>query len=329
MNPDPDYSAAYLVIYTSADDLKGHGFTFTMGRGTELCVAAIQLIAPILVGRTLDDLVSDMGTVWRRLAGDSQLRWLGPEKGVVHLALAAVTNALWDLWARQQGKPLWRLIADMSPDELVRVIDFRHITDALTPAAARDIVARAIAGRDEMLPVLQTRGYPAYTTSAGWLAYPDDQIRTLCLQAVADGWDAIKMKVGRDRADDARRCAVVRAAIGDRLLMIDANQVWEIAEAIEHVSSLAQFDIYWIEERVSPDDILGHAPVATRGRPDPRPGPGFLVEPRRGSMALRTSHEHKIGRKTCSGDGCGGRHRAGDRADLRGGRCRGARDRHR
>ena len=261
MNPDPDYSAAYVVIHTSRDDLKGFGFTFTIGRGTELCVAAIQLIAPMLVGRTLDDLVSDMGAVWRSLAGDSQLRWLGPEKGVVHLALAAVTNALWDLWARRQGKPLWRLIADMTPEELVRVIDFRHITDALTPAEARDIVARAIAGRDAVLPILEDQGYPAYTTSAGWLGYPDDKIRALCLQAVADGWGAIKMKVGRDRADDARRCAVVRAAIGDRLLMIDANQVWEIAEAIDHVRSLAEFGIYWIEEPVSPDDILGHAAV--------------------------------------------------------------------
>lgn len=261
MNPDPDYSAAYVVIHTSRDDLKGYGFTFTIGRGTELCVAAIGLLAPMLEARSLDDLFADMGAVWRRLAGDSQLRWLGPEKGVVHLALAAVMNALWDLWARREGKPLWRLIADLSPDELVRVIDFRHITDALEPAQARDIVARAQAGRGAILPVLEREGYPAYTTSAGWLGYPDDQIRRLCQEAVADGWGAIKIKVGRDRADDVRRCAVVREAIGDRLLMIDANQVWEIAEAIDHVSALAEFGIYWIEEPVSPDDILGHAAV--------------------------------------------------------------------
>jgi L-fuconate dehydratase len=261
MNPDPDYSAAYVVIHTSRDDLKGHGFTFTIGRGTELCVAAIRLLAPMLEGRSLDELVSDMGAVWRRLAGDSQLRWLGPEKGIVHLALAAVVNALWDVWAREQGKPLWRLVADMSPEELVRVIDFRHITDALTPAEARDIVARAQAGRGAMRPILETQGYPAYTTSAGWLGYPDAQIRELCAQAVAEGWGAIKMKVGRNRADDARRCAIVREAIGQRLLMIDANQVWEVQEAIEHVRSLAAFDIYWIEEPVSPDDILGHAAV--------------------------------------------------------------------
>ena len=180
---------------------------------------------------------------------------------MVHLALAAVMNALWDLWARHEGKPVWRLIADLSPEALVRVIDFRHITDALTPAEAREIVARAIAGRGDVAPVLEAQGYPAYTTSAGWLGYPDDQIRALCLQAVADGWGAIKMKVGRDLADDLRRCAVVREAIGDRLLMIDANQVWEIAEAIEHVRALAPFGIYWIEEPVSPDDILGHATV--------------------------------------------------------------------
>ena len=261
MNPDPDYSAASVVIHTSRDDLKGHGFTFTIGRGNELCVAAIQLIAPMLVGRTLDDLVSDMGAVWRRLAGDSQLRWLGPEKGVVHLALAAVINALWDLWAKQQDKPLWKLVAGFSPEELVRVIDFRHITDALDPTEARDIVTRGIAGRGAVMPILEAQGYPAYTTSAGWLGYPDDQIRELCRQAVDDGWGAIKMKVGRDLKDDARRCAIVRDAIGERLLMIDANQVWEIAEAIDHVRALAKFGIYWIEEPVSPDDILGHAAV--------------------------------------------------------------------
>ncbi len=261
MNPDPDYSAAYVVIHTSQDGLQGHGFTFTIGRGNELCVAAIKLLAPMLETRALDDVFADMGAMWRRLAGDSQLRWLGPEKGVVHLALAAVMNALWDLWARRLGKPLWRLIADLSADELVRVIDFRHVTDALEPAEARDIVLRAQSGRDAMLPRLEREGYPAYTTSAGWLGYPDNQIRRLCQEAVADGWNAIKMKVGRDLADDVRRCGVVREAIGDRLLMIDANQVWEIAEAIEHVRALADFGIYWIEEPVSPDDILGHAAV--------------------------------------------------------------------
>lgn len=261
MNPDPDYSAAYVVLHSSRQDLKGHGFTFTIGKGNDLCVAAIRAIAPRLVGRSLADICSDMGAFWRSLAGDSQLRWLGPEKGVVHLALAAVVNAVWDLWAKQQGKPVWRLIADFTPDELVRLIDFRHITDALDPSEARDIVERAQSQRSALSPVLEGEGYPAYTTSAGWLGYPDDKIRRLCAEAVTDGWQAIKIKVGRDLPDDLRRCAIVRDAIGERLLMIDANQVWEIPEAIDHVLSLADCDPYWIEEPVSPDDILGHAAV--------------------------------------------------------------------
>ncbi len=261
MNPDPDYSAAYVVIHSNVEGLEGHGFTFTIGRGNELCVAAIRAMAPMLEGRSLADICSDMGAFWRSLAGDSQLRWLGPEKGVVHLALAAVVNAVWDLWAKHEGKPVWRLIADLLPEELVRTIDFRHITDALDRQEAQDIVARAQSGRGAILPVLEQRGYPAYTTSAGWLGYPDDKIRKLCAEAVADGWGAIKIKVGRDLQDDVRRCAIVREAIGERLLMIDANQVWEIPEAIDHVRALAEFDPYWIEEPVSPDDILGHAAV--------------------------------------------------------------------
>lgn len=261
MNPDPDYSAAYAVVHASDGVLKGHGFTFTIGRGNDLCVAAIRAMAPMLEGRALADICADMGAFWRSLAGDSQLRWLGPEKGVVHLALAAVVNAVWDLWAKQQNKPVWRLIAELSPDALVRTIDFRHITDALEPAQARDIVERAREGRGGLLPILETQGYPAYTTSAGWLGYPDDKIRALCAEAVADGWGAIKIKVGRDLADDRRRCAIVRQAIGERLMMIDANQVWEISEAIDHVRALAAYDPYWIEEPVSPDDILGHATV--------------------------------------------------------------------
>ena len=261
MNPDPDYSAAYALIRTSVDGLEGHGFTFTIGRGNDLCVAAIRVLGPLLVGRTLEDISADMAGFWRNLAGDSQLRWLGPEKGVVHLALAAVVNAVWDLWAKHAGKPVWRLLAEMTPDEVVSLIDFRHITDALEPAEAREIVARARDGQPQMLKRLQADGYPAYTTSAGWLGYADDKIRQLCAEAVADGWDAIKIKVGRDRDDDIRRCGIVREAIGPRRFMIDANQVWEIGEAIAHVNALKTFNPYWIEEPVSPDDILGHATV--------------------------------------------------------------------
>ena len=262
MNPDPDYSAAYVILHTDNPSLSGHGFTFTIGRGTDLCVSAIRALAPLVEGRLLAEICADMGVFWRSLAGDSQMRWLGPEKGIVHLALAAVVNATWDLWAKAEAKPLWRLIADLAPSELARTIDYRHITDALTPAEAEDMVALAQARRPRIEPEILGRGYPAYTTSAGWLGYPDDKIRTLCAAAVADGWDAIKMKVGRDLEDDRRRCAIVRDAIGpDRLMMIDANQVWEVDQAIAHVRALAPFDPYWIEEPVSPDDILGHAMV--------------------------------------------------------------------
>ena len=261
MNPDPDYSAAYVILHTDQAGLAGHGFTFTIGRGNEICLAAIGALARLVEGRTLEDITADMGGFWRALAGDSQLRWLGPEKGVVHLALAAVVNAVWDLWGKVEGKPVWRLIADMEPQAIVRLIDFRHITDALEPAEAMDIVAAAQAGRGVMEAKLLQDGYPAYTTSAGWLGYPDDKIRTLCAEAVADGWGAIKMKVGRDLADDVRRCRIVREAIGDRLLMVDANQVWEVGQAIDHVRALAPFEPYWIEEPISPDDILGHATV--------------------------------------------------------------------
>ena len=261
MNPDPDYSAAYVILRTNQDGLAGHGFTFTIGRGNDLCVVAIKALAARLVGRDLASITENMGAFWRELAGESQMRWLGPEKGVVHLALAAVVNAVWDLWAKSEAKPVWRLIADMTPQEVVRLIDFRHITDALTPDEAIDIITAAKASSAPMLADLQARGYPAYTTSAGWLGYPDADIRRLCAEAVANGWQAIKLKVGRDRADDIRRCGIVRDAIGERLMMVDANQVWEIGEAIEHVNALAPFDPYWIEEPISPDDVLGHAKV--------------------------------------------------------------------
>lgn len=267
MHGDPDYSAAYVVLRTDSD-LEGHGFTFTIGRGNELCVAAIKALAPLVVGRTLASITDDFAGFWRALAGDSQLRWVGPEKGVTHLALAAVVNAVWDLWGKVEGKPVWRLVADMTPEQIVSLIDFRAITDALTPAEALDMLRASQAGKGARIERLLAEGYPAYTTSAGWLGYPDDLIRKLCAEAVADGWDAIKIKVGRDLADDIRRCGIVREAIGPgRRLMIDANQVWEVGQAIEWVSALAAFDPYWIEEPVNPDDILGHAAVARAVRP--------------------------------------------------------------
>jgi L-fuconate dehydratase len=264
MNPDPDYSAAYVILRTDrGDGLEGHGLTFTIGRGNELCVAAAKALAPIVVGRSLGEITADMGAFWRRVVGDSQLRWVGPEKGVLHLATAAVVNAVWDLWAKVERKPLWKLLTDMSPEDLVRCIDFRYITDALTPADAVALLERNVSTRARREAELQRIGYPAYTTSAGWLGYPDDKIRRLCREGLADGWSHFKIKVGRELADDVRRSAIIREEIGpDRKLMMDANQVWDVGEAIASMKELARFDPWWIEEPTSPDDVLGHAAIA-------------------------------------------------------------------
>ena len=263
MNADPDYSAAYVILHTDADGLEGHGLTFTIGRGNELCVAAVRALAPFVLGLTLDEIAADMAAFWRRVVGDSQLRWVGPEKGVIHLATAAVVNAVWDLWAKAEGKPLWKLLADMSPEEIVRCVDFRYITDALTPADALDLLRRQAPTRARRERELRTNGYPAYTTSAGWLGYSDEKIRRLCREGMAEGWSHFKIKVGRDLADDVRRAALIRAEIGpERKLMVDANQVWDVGEAIASMRELARFDPWWIEEPTSPDDVLGHATIA-------------------------------------------------------------------
>lgn len=264
MNPDPDYSAAYVVLGT--DDpgkLAGHGFTFTIGRGNDLCVAAIEAFRPFVIGRALEDIVVDMGSFWRSLAGDSQLRWLGPEKGIIHLGLAAVINAVWDLWAKSTGKPVWKLVADLSPEQIVSLIDFRHIQDVLTPDDALKILHQQASRRPAREKQLVAQGYPAYTTSAGWLGYGDEKLRRLCRDGLAQGWDHFKLKVGGKLDDDLRRCAIAREEIGPRRrLMIDANQVWEVEQAIEWIKALSGFDPWWIEEPLSPDDILGHARVA-------------------------------------------------------------------
>jgi L-fuconate dehydratase len=264
MNADPDYSAAYVVLHTDADDgIEGHGLTFTIGRGNELCVAAVQALAPFVIGLELDGIARDMGAFWRRIVGDSQLRWVGPEKGVIHLATAAVVNAVWDLWAKVEGKPLWKLLADMTPEEVVRCIDFRYITDALTPEQALDILRRQVPTRAVRERELLASGYPAYTTSAGWLGYSDEKIRRLCREGMTEGWSHFKIKVGRDLKDDMRRASIIREVIGpDRKLMVDANQVWEVDEAIASMRELARFDPWWIEEPTSPDDVLGHAAIA-------------------------------------------------------------------
>ena len=262
MNEAPDYSAAYVILKTDTN-LEGHGLTFTIGRGNELCVAAIEALAPLVVGETLESFAEDMGAFWRRVTGDSQLRWVGPEKGVIHLATAAIVNAVWDLYAKAEGKPLWKLLVDMSPEELVRCVDFRYITDAITPDEALEILRRNEPTKTEREKEMLASGFPAYTTSAGWLGYPDEKIRRLSREAVAEGWGYVKIKVGRDLEDDARRAAIIREEIGpDRKLMMDANQVWEVEEAIENMERLAEFDPWWIEEPTSPDDVLGHARIA-------------------------------------------------------------------
>ena len=264
MNPDPDYSAAYVILKTDSDNgLEGHGLTFTIGRGNELCAAAIQSLAPLVVGKTLESFTADMGAFWKMITGDSQLRWLGPEKGVIHLATGAMVNAVWDLYAKVEGKPLWKLLADMTPEELVRCVDFTYITDAITPQEALAMLKEKESSKQERIAKLKQDGYPAYTTSAGWLGYSDDKMRRLCREAKAAGFDHMKIKVGSDLQDDMRRAAIIREEIGDDLrLMMDANQKWDVDEAIENMAELKKFNPYWIEEPTSPDDILGHAKIA-------------------------------------------------------------------
>jgi len=269
MNPDPDYSAAYVVLETDHPrGLAGHGFTFTIGRANELCVAGIEAFRPFVEGRCLEEIVADMGLFWRELAGDSQLRWVGPEKGVIHLAFAAVINAVWDLWAKSVNKPVWKLVSDLEPEQFVSLIDFRHLQDALTPDEALTILRHQLPGRAAREAQLRAEGYPAYSTSVGWLGYDDDKVRRLCREALTQGWSNFKIKVGRNLQEDIRRCALVREQIGpQRRLMIDANQVWEVDEAIQWVRALAEFNPWWIEEPLSPDDILGHHRVAQAVRP--------------------------------------------------------------
>ncbi len=262
VHKDPDYSAAYVILHTDGD-VDGHGFTFTIGRGNEVCAEAIRAFAPLVIGRDPDDIATDHAGFWRSLAGDSQLRWLGPEKGVIHISMAAIVNAVWDLQAKRAGKPLWKLLADMTPREIVRCIDFQYITDALTADEAIAILERQRGTMEGRETILLRDGYPAYTTSAGWMGYPDEKVRRLCREAIAEGFTHFKVKVGADPADDARRVGLVREEIGpDRKLMIDANQRWDVGEAIRNVQALARFDVLWIEEPTSPDDVLGHAAIA-------------------------------------------------------------------
>ncbi|GAB3632914.1 enolase C-terminal domain-like protein [Microbacterium shaanxiense] len=264
MNPDPDYSAAYVVIRTDAGDgVEGHAFVFTIGRGNDVQVAAIDALAGHLVGREIEPLLDDMGSTFRDIVGDSQLRWLGPEKGVMHMAIGAVINALWDIKAKRAGLPLWQLLARMTPEELVSLVDFRYLTNALTPEDALEILRAGAEGREEREAELLATGYPGYTTSPGWLGYSDEKLERLAREALADGFTQIKLKVGADLDDDIRRFRKAREVVGpDFPIAIDANQRWEVSEAIEWVNALAEFHPTWVEEPTSPDDILGHAEIA-------------------------------------------------------------------
>ncbi|MGN6339646.1 MAG: L-fuconate dehydratase [Ginsengibacter sp.] len=262
MNKDPDYSAAYVILKTNRPGLEGHGLTFTLGRGNELCISAMKSLSYLLIGKSLNEITADMAGFWRMITGDSQLRWLGPEKGIIHMATGALVNAVWDLYAKAEGKPLWKLIADMTPEQIVGCIDFTYVTDAITPEEALAMLQKLSGSRQERTDNLLKNGYPAYTTSAGWMGYSEEKIRRLSRQAKQEGWKYLKMKVGGNINEDVRRASVIREEIGDDIrLMMDANQKWEVNEAIENMKLLAQFNPWWIEEPTSPDDILGHLAV--------------------------------------------------------------------
>nr|WP_310976869.1 MULTISPECIES: enolase C-terminal domain-like protein [unclassified Amycolatopsis] len=261
MNPEPDYSAAYVTIRTSAGD-EGYGLAFTVGRGNDVEVAAVRALVPLVIGMPVADALADLGAFSRRLTGDSQLRWLGPDKGAIHMAAAAIVNAAWDLRARREGKPVWRLLAEMPPEELVALVDFRYLQDALTRDEALDLLRRAEPGRAARQAELLESGFPAYTTTPGWLGYSPEKLAALSKEAVEDGFTQIKLKVGADLDEDVRRLRLARDVVGpDVRIAIDANQAWGVGQAIEWLRPLAEFDPYWIEEPTSPDDVLGHAAI--------------------------------------------------------------------
>jgi L-fuconate dehydratase len=264
MNPDPDYSAAYVVLRTDAEDgLEGHGFAFTIGRGNDVETAAIEALRPYLVGRSVEKVLADLGGFWKELVHDSQLRWLGPEKGVMHMAISAVVNAVWDLAAKRAKLPLWLLLAQMSSEEIVALVDFRYLTDALTPEDAYEILRKSEAGRAERIAHLKAVGFPAYTTSPGWLGYDDEKLARLCKEAIEAGFTQIKLKVGANLKDDIRRIRVAREVCGpDIRIAVDANQRWDVQQAIDWVRALAPYKPWWVEEPTSPDDVLGHAAIA-------------------------------------------------------------------
>lgn len=263
VNTDPDYSAAYVIIKTNDPALEGHGLTFTEGRGNELCCAAVQALSFHVTGKSLEQITADMAGFWRSLTGDTQLRWLGPEKGVIHMATGALVNAVWDLYAKAEGKPLWKLVADMTPEQMVNCIDFKYLSDALTKEEALEMLRKQEKTKQQRIKYLLENGYPAYNTSVGWMGYSEDKIRRLSKEARKNGWTHVKMKVGGDINEDVRRAEIIREEIGDDIrLMMDANQKWDVGEAILSMKQLARFNPWWIEEPTSPDDIAGHLAVA-------------------------------------------------------------------
>lgn len=281
MNPDPDYSAAYVTLNTNDETLKGHGLTFTIGRGNEICCTAIKAMEHLIVGLELDWIKNNMGEFWRYITGDSQLRWIGPDKGAIHLATGAVVNAVWDLWAKYEEKPVWRLVADMSPEEIVNLIDFRYITDIITPEEALELLQKNAEGKEERIQNLLEDGYPCYTTSAGWLGYSYGKFTKLTQEAVDAGFNYIKLKVGRDQEDDIKRLEIAREIMGpDGHLMIDANQVWDVDEAISWLNKLRFAKPWFIEEPTSPDDILGHKKIREAVKDDMQVATGEMCQNR-------------------------------------------------
>ncbi|KAG8195945.1 hypothetical protein JTE90_001176 [Oedothorax gibbosus] len=267
MHTDPDYSCAYVILTTSEGD-KGYGLTFTIGKGTEVVVAAVKALQSLVIGKFLKNIFGDFGNFWRELTSDSQLRWIGPEKGVIHLATAAVINALWDLWAKKENKPLWKLLVDMTPEQLVSTIDFRYISDAITKEEAIAYLKKKESGKKERETELRNVGYPAYCTSVGWIGYSDEKIKMLCKEKLSEGFTAFKAKVGQSVKDDKRRLSLIRKEIGEsNLLMVDANQKWDVDEAISWMKELTEFNLLWIEEPTSPDDVLGHAAISKALKP--------------------------------------------------------------
>jgi L-fuconate dehydratase len=267
MNTAPDYSAAYVIVRTDSS-LAGHGFAFTIGRGNDVQLAAIRILEPFLAGQDVDEVLAGLGGLYRRMVRDSPLHWLGPSCGVMHMATGAVLNACWDLAARRAGKPLWLLLAEMTPEQLIDLVDFRYLSDALTPEDALGLLERGAVGRQERIAELRRNGYPAYSTAPGWLGYTDEQLAALCAQAAADGFTQVKLKVGAVLDDDKRRFTVARQVLGAGFpIAIDANQVWDVPAAISWISELAPFEPEWIEEPTAPDDILGTAAIRAAVRP--------------------------------------------------------------